>query len=198
MIAKIKISIVFFFIGILSINAQTDTLYYIPIHKGIQEKTIVLGMSAMGPAYSISENKEYIMKDDYLVRFGVFMEDKFCLGASFTLSDYIQDNNIDDNIYFYGLFARMYQKNDAFNTFIEVGGDFGNKNYMINGLREPIVKQRKAMFGVGITWIDEYIMLELSLNANYLNHISINTNTKKETTVNTMYFQPRIGVNFYF
>ncbi len=112
---------------------------------------MILGLSAMGPAYSISEDREYIMKDDYLVRFGVFMEDKFCLGASFTLSDYIQDNNIEDNIYLYGLFARMYQKNNAFNTFIEVGGDFGNKNYMINGLSEPIVKQKKAMFGVGIT-----------------------------------------------
>jgi len=128
----------------------------------------------------------------------VFFEDKICLGATFTLSDYIKDNDIEEDIYLYGLFARMYQNNNALNFYLELGAGFGNKMYMINGLREPVIKQKKAMFGLGVTWIDKNIMLEASLNANYLNHISIDALTNKETTVNTMYFQPQVGVNFYF
>ncbi len=192
-------SLLFFTISFGSLVAQNDTIYFKPIHEGLQFRTLFFGFSTMAPAFSLSNNEEkFFMQNDYLFRFGAFIENKLCIGSSMMITDYINRNDVSENMYLFGGFARLYQRNGSFNFFLELAANIGNKKYTINELKETVNTKKNFMFGPGFTWIDKNIMLEFSFNVNYLIHYNLDINSLLETTVHKTYFQPTVGINFYF
>ena len=200
-IIRKSIFVVFLLQIITTAFSQMDTIYFIPVHEGVREGTFLTGLSYMGPSFRVNPANEdaYFNETSFDIKFGRFVEDKICIGVSMLTSDYYDKNNIRDNMYLYGLFTRLYQKDGSINSFLEFEANFGRKKYVINGLDEPVDKKVNAMFGFGIAWIDNKIMIELSVNANYWDHYNRDINNPNiETRQSGIYIQPRLGCNLYF
>ncbi|MCX6257692.1 MAG: hypothetical protein NTW49_07350 [Bacteroidia bacterium] len=189
-----------------------DTVYIRPVHPAIHEATVFTGSSLKFCDVNIlnSNGKSGVNFDVRMVpRLGIFLADHAALGVEMLPSSYNDRTGNKTTMYLYGVFGRYYIEDQSPNMFVEFEYMFRNKDYdfthdTIGYTIVTIEKQKSYGMGLGYTYFGDHITLEASLNIIFTDKESIdwdkilNNHIMVLNGSQTISFQPRIGVHFYF